>query len=160
MKDQLTRAALWFLAGAASCTITAYLAGGGMRAGLILGAAVVLVALLTWPRAAARGLNALADGVAAFRYRIAGSGEPSSRKTPTESKTHLVASPAVAMGSRVGRQLQLTKTPAAAFTPIQSDVVSAMVNLGMGREQARRRVLAAGDAADFETLFRKVQAAA
>jgi len=154
---QITRAALWFLAGVATCTLLAYAAGGGMRAGLIVGAGSVVLALLTWPRAAARSLDAIADGIAAFRYRIAGSDEPSSRP---ESKTHPVASPAVTMGSRVGRQLQLTKAPAAAFTPIQSDVVSAMVNLGMAREQARRLTLAAGDAADFETLFRKVQAAA
>jgi hypothetical protein len=115
-----------------------------MRAGLILGAGIVVLALLTFPRAAARGLVALADVAAAVR----GNGVPRGTAPATPHRELQLTPP------------RLAKVPAPAFTPIQSDVVSAMVNLGMGREQARQRVQAAGDSPDFETLFRKVQAAA
>ena len=49
-------------------------------------------------------------------------------------------------------------TPAAALSAIDQDVLSALLNLGCGRPQAEsavRKAKAAGDASEFEPLFRR-----
>jgi Holliday junction DNA helicase RuvA len=48
--------------------------------------------------------------------------------------------------------------PAEALSPVEQDVLSALLNLGCGRPQAEaavRKAKAAGPAADFEPLFRR-----
>ena len=50
------------------------------------------------------------------------------------------------------------EAPAAALTPVDQDVLSALLNLGCARPQAEaavRKAKAAGSAADFEPLFRR-----
>ena len=48
--------------------------------------------------------------------------------------------------------------PVATFDPVDNDVISALVNLGLQRpaaETALKKAKAATQAADFESLFRK-----
>ncbi|MBV9746851.1 MAG: Holliday junction branch migration protein RuvA [Acidobacteriia bacterium] len=50
------------------------------------------------------------------------------------------------------------EAPSAALSPVDQDVLSALLNLGCGRPQAEsavRKAKASGSAADFETVFRR-----
>lgn len=136
----MVRHSLTFLSGVTVTALAAYCGGGGMRPGILIGAALVVGVLLAWPRQAARALLALADGLAAFR-------------------SHWRASSA----APARRQLTLTPRPASSpidnLTPLQRDVQSALVNLGMGEKRARLAARHA-TARDFETGFRQAQGAA
>jgi hypothetical protein len=142
----MIRHTLTFLCGAATSAAAAYLAGGGMRAGILIGAGLVVGILVAWPRELARVLLAIAEGMAAVRSTW--------KRTP---------SPLARPGD--DRQLKLTKRPPSnifdgpALTPLQADVQSALVNLGMGQKRARLAASSA-TAEDFEAAFRQAQAAA
>lgn len=122
---------LSFLAGAASTAAAVFLAGGQARAGLAIGAGVMILAAVTFPRAIARTLLATADAFEQFR-------DSWSQVKLTSTK---VDAPARAAG-------ELTST--------QRDVMAALRNQGMSAKQARAAVVAAGPADNFEQLFRKV----
>lgn len=125
---------LTFLAGAASTAAAVFLAGGQARAGLAIGAGVMILAAVTFPRAIARTLLATADACDQFRESWrqvdltstkVDNTRPASIKVDTENQA-------------------------------QRDVIAALRNQGMSAKKARAAVLAAGPIDDFEQLFRKV----
>jgi hypothetical protein len=140
-----------FLAGTAAMAAVTYSAGGAtMRAGFIVGLSLSLAILATWPRQAARALVGFAEGLAAFHahWLISQPVAPASKRSPSP-----LAKPGDAVPAR--------KTPREmpALTAVQSDVESALVNLGMARGKARLvAVQTSGE--DFESAFREAQAAA
>jgi hypothetical protein len=125
----MIRPMIAFLAGAATTAAAVFLAGGQARAGLLIGAIMILLAAFMFPRITARLLIATADAGEKFR----------------ESFSKL--------------QLTSTKVDAAQLNHIQRDVVAALRNQGMPAKRAMTAVVAAGEASDFETLFRKVVSA-
>lgn len=127
----MIRPVIAFLAGAASTAAAVFFAGGQARAGLLIGALMIVLAALMFPRAIARALIATADASEQFR--------DSWRQLKSTSTKVDTPAPQIE-----------------ALTEIQRDVMAALRNQGMTAKRARAAVVAAGPADDFEQLFRKV----
>jgi Holliday junction DNA helicase RuvA len=92
-------------------------------------------------------INAIRGGDVARLVRIPGVGKKTAERMVLELRDKLPAA--------AGEE---TPAPAAALSAIDQDVLSALLNLGCGRPQAEaavRKAKAAGDASDFEPLFRR-----
>jgi len=132
----MTNLCISFLSGASLTALAAYLAGGGMRAGILIGIALVLIPLFAWPRRAADLLLRFARALEAFRAK------------PEAVKLAVVRSNALRADTPDQRKTELSD--------VQLEVVSALQNLGMRKDEAQRAVLSHPDNEDFETLFNQV----
>ena len=129
----LTRNAFSFFAGSALTALTAYLAGGGMRAGMLIGFGLALIVLVCWPCSISRGLLAFAEALEAFRAHWQGQQAGTAAKRPRGSNAQELPN----------------------LTPVQAEVESALINLGMSKGKARVTASRA-TAEDFESAFRQV----
>lgn len=120
-----------FLGGAASTAAAVFCAGGQARAGLAIGAGVMILAAVSFPRAIARTLTATADACDQFRDSWR---QVKLTSTKVDAPAH----------------------QADQLSPTQRDVMAALRNQGMSAKRARAAVVAAGPSDDFEQLFRKV----
>lgn len=127
-----------FLSGSLLTATVAYLAGGGMRAGILIGLSLAILPLLFWPRKAASLLSRYSRALDAFRTK------------PEAVKLAVVR-------SNVPRAATPGRHRTEDLSAVQLDVISALVNLGKTEKQARAAVAQIGDG-DFETLFRKAVA--
>jgi Holliday junction DNA helicase RuvA len=99
--------------------------------------------------AAADLIRAIQRGEVERLVRIPGVGKKTAERLVLELRDKLPA---------VSGEEPESAAAAAPFTPLEQDVLSALLNLGCARPQAEhavRKAKAAGAAADFEPLFRK-----
>jgi hypothetical protein len=129
----MTRNAFSFFAGSALTALAAYVAGGGMRAGLLIGFSLALIALVCWPRSISRGLLAFSEALEAFWSHWQGQQPVAAAKRPRGSNAQELPN----------------------LTPVQAEVESALMNLGMSKGKARVTASRA-TAEDFESAFRQV----
>lgn len=96
-------------------------------------------------------INSIRRGEVERLVRIPGVGKKTAERMVLELRDKLAAGGAFGPGEEAG-------TAATALSPVDQDVLSALLNLGCGRPQAEaavRRAKAAGAAAEFEPLFRR-----